>query len=165
MKNLLLLLCLFVTMVTAQAETNHLIFNTEGSTATNTPLTGSGSSVATSAWDIVYRTLPNDTLAAQFNRRVHRHYANDVKGFGLPWSWTESAYLDNVRLRNDTVSNVPIVTQIAALDSLYKNLSTEELRLYLRYKNHYWYMNQKGWKVYARTEAALIERLKTLLGE
>lgn len=161
-KYLFLLFGLMLFWGDAQAEEDYLIFNF-GSEAMAAPMTGSGSSVIDS-WDIVYKNVEKDSLAKRFYRRVHRNYANNLKGWGIGWKWTESDMLDEIKARTDTMSGVPLVSELEAFDSLYINVPTSDLAYYLRFRVHRWYAEQKGFSIFVRTEAAYIERLKTLLG-
>lgn len=150
MKNLLLL-TLFVGL-------------TFGLSASNKILTGSGSGIGAnslSAWQVLYKTLPNDTLANHLQRRVHRAYAQ-ARGFSI-WTITEAQFLNELRQRTNPV--LAADSDLAAWDNLYRNVPTDELRLYILQPVHEYYAARKGWQIYVRTEAAYIERLKTLLGE
>ena len=127
-------------------------------------LVGTGSGIGTtnlSAWQVLYKTLPDDTLNHHLQRRTHRAYS-EARGFNI-WTFTESQFLTQLRSRTNPVNPAP--TDLAAWDSLYTNVPTDELRHWLLQPVHEYYAARKGWQIYVRTEAAYIERLKTLLGQ
>lgn len=125
-------------------------------------ITGSGSGIGAnslSAWQTLYKTLPDDTLAHHLQRRVHRAYASE-RGFSI-WTFTENQFLDQLRQRTNPVAAAD--SDLAAWDNLYQNVPTPELRHYILQPVHEYYAARKGWTILVRTEADYIDQIKAKL--
>jgi len=165
MKKLILLLFSIVFILAfAKADSNIFMLNPIKST---TVYTGSGSGVGTvsseelAAWDVLYATIPKDTLASRLQKGVHRFYIAR-KGLNIGWKFFENRLLEAIEDENLQITPAP--TEIEAWDNLYRVASTQNLRWLIRYKDHKKYVRDKNWEdIYIRKEENYIEVIKEKL--
>ena len=112
------------------------------------------------AWDMLYSTLDAATLSAKFFRKVHRFYKN-LKGFEFSeLIWSEVKYVEELQYhQGDSIPVAPTV--LAAWDSVYLNVPTEDLKELFRFRNHFEYTDTKNLKLgRVRDETQYINRIK-----
>lgn len=123
------------------------------------PLTSSGSTYSPEvAWDILYMSVPQESLKDKLYRRVHRYYANTLKNWNL-WTWGENEFLNQIKAKNVQIPHTP-VDEEEAWDILYRNVEATDLRFLIRQSSHKEYVESKGWEIIESSELQYIQTIK-----
>lgn len=158
---------LFALCCSIQLHADTSIFNFDA--PTGIVVSGSGSGIGAvspeelEAWDVLYATVNQDTLASRLQKSVHRFYIAR-KGLNIGWKFFESQILQAIADENLPVT--PAASEMEAWDNLYRVASTQNLRWLIRYKDHKKYVRDKGWEnIYIRYEENYIGVIKQKLND
>jgi len=128
-------------------------------TSSHYPLTSSGSTYSPEvAWDILYKSVPAESLKDKLYRRVHRYYANTLKGWNL-WTWSEEEFISQVKEQNVPIPHTP-ANEEEAWDILYRNVEATDLRYLIRQSTHKEYVEDKKWDIIESSELEYIQTIK-----